>query len=116
MQRFASVIISTLFIAASPTVSASETAMNPTALNNTTQINSVKTSPVDLVYLAYRGYFKDRGIPSSQTLITAYSLGNISAEKLIQAGVETQRVTSDVLEDAEYVSAVESMLNNLKTR
>lgn len=116
MKRFTIAIISTLFIAASPEVIASEISTNLVTKDGTKLTYIAQTSPANLVNLADRGYFKDYGIPSSQALVSAYSLGNISAEKLVQIGVETGRVSPDRLQDRQYISAVESMLNILKTR
>ena len=116
MNRFAVAIISTLLVAASPTVRASETAINSTTLNSIRLRENASASPADLVYLAHRGYLRERGIPSFQALTTAYSLRNINAEKLIQAGVETGQVSPNALNNTGYISAVDSMLNNLKTR
>ncbi|MBE9044559.1 hypothetical protein IQ255_09095 [Pleurocapsales cyanobacterium LEGE 10410] len=116
MKRFAIAIISTLFVAALPTVRASETAINYKTLDSTILIKGAETSPVNLVYLAHRGYFTEQGIPSFQALISAYSFRNINAEKLVQVGVETGRVSPNALNDRGYISAVESVLNTLKTK
>ena len=116
MERFTVVIISTLFITASPTVIASEASAKLATKDGTESTYSAETSPVNLVYLAHRGYFTEQGIPSSQALVSAYSLGNISAEKLVQIGVETGRVSPDMLKSRKYISVVKSMLNTLKTR
>ena len=116
MKRFTIAIISTLFIAASPKAIASDISINLATEDGTKLTYLAQTSPANLVNLAHRGYFKDRGIPSSQAFVSAYSLGNISAQKLVQVGVETGRVSPDTLQDRKYISAVESMLNILKTR
>ena len=108
-------IISTLSVAVSTTVEASEITLD-SEVNDTKLVQKTQTSPKNLVYLAHRGYFSDRGIPSALALVTAYSLNNISAEDLVRAGVETGRVSPNVLKDAKYINGVESMLNNLKTR
>lgn len=115
MKRFTIAIISTLFIAASPKAIAS-LSTNLITQDGTKLTYLAETSPANLVNLAHRGYFSDRGIPSSQAFVSAYSLGNINAEKLVQIGVETGRVSPDRLQDRQYISAVESMLNTLKTR
>ena len=122
MKRFTIAIISTLFIAASPKAIAelaegiASQSTNLVTKDITKSTYLAQTSPANLVNLADRGYFSDRGIPSSQALISAYSLGNISAEKLVQVGVETGRISPNMLKERKYISAVESMLNNLKTR
>ncbi|MGF1481842.1 MAG: hypothetical protein ACFB4I_20565 [Cyanophyceae cyanobacterium] len=116
MERFTSSLISTLLIAAaSPAVQASETTLNAATLNNIKPALT-ETSPNSLVHLAHRGYFANQGIPSSKALVAAYSLGNISAEDLVQAGVETGRVMPDITNNRGYINAVDSMLNNLTTR
>lgn len=111
MKSFTIGIITTLFLSATAIapIQASETAVNP-------RILVVKTSPVNLVYLAYRRYFSDRGIPSSQALVSAYSLGKISASELVEIGVETGRVSPNAASDQRYINGVESMLNSLKSR
>ena len=116
MKRFTMAIISTLFIAASPTVIASETSTNLVTKNSTKLTYLKKTSPANLVNLAYRGYFRERGIPSALALVTAYSLNSISAEDLVRAGVETGRVLPNALKDAKYINGVKSILNNIQTR
>ncbi len=72
-----------------------------------------QTTPVDLVYLAYRGYFKNQGIPSYFGFLAAYQSGEISAQKLVQVAVEANRVSAEVLSDFGYINAVEQGLRNL---
>ena len=118
MKRFTSRMISTLLISAaiSPAVQASETRINAATLDSTRPAYLTETSPFSLVYLAYRGYFAERGIPSYQALVSAYSLGKISAEELVQTGVETGRVSPNTVDDQGYISAVDSRLRTLKSR
>lgn len=118
MKRLTSPIISTLLILAtiSPAVQASESTLNAATLDNTRPAYLTETSPFNLVNLAYRGYFADRGIPSYQALVAAYSLGKISAEDLVQTGVETGRISPNAVDNQGYINAVDSMLNNRKTR
>ena len=118
MERLTLGIISTLLIsaAASPAVQASETTINAATLDSTKPAYLAETSPFSLVNLAHRGYFTDRGIPSYQAFVSAYSLGKISAEELVQIGVETGRVSAKAINDQGYINAVEHMLNNRQTR
>ena len=118
MERLTLGIISTLLIsaAASPGVHASKTTINAATLDTARPTYLAETSPFNLVQLAYRGYFADRGIPSYQALVSAYSLGKISAEDLVQTGVETGRLSPNAINDQGYINAVEKMLNNRKTR
>jgi hypothetical protein len=75
-----------------------------------------QTTPVNLVSLAYRGYFKNQGIPSYGVLITAYQSGKISAQELVQVAIEANRVSAEVLSDSGYINAVEQGLRNLQSR
>ena len=115
MERLTLTLISTLLISAatSSAVQASETRLNAATPDSTRPAYLTETSPFNLVHLAYRGYFAERGIPSYQALVSAYSLGKISAEELVQTGVETGRVSPNAVNDQGYISAVETMLNNL---
>ncbi len=73
-----------------------------------------QTTPVNLVSLAYRGYFKNQGIPSYGTLIAAYQSGKISAQDLVQVAIEANRVSAEVLSDFGYLNAVEQELRTLQ--
>jgi len=73
-----------------------------------------QTTPVNLVSLAYRGYFKNQGIPSYGILIAAYQSGKISAQDLVLVAVEANRVSAEVLSDSGYLNAVEQELRTLQ--
>ncbi len=73
-----------------------------------------QTTPVSLVSLAYRGYFKNRGIPSYGVLLSAYQSGKITAQDLVQVAVEVNRVSAEVLSDSGYLNAVEQELRDLQ--
>jgi hypothetical protein len=73
-----------------------------------------QTTPFNLVYLAYRGYFKNQDIPSYSGLIAAYQSGKISAQELVQVAVEANRVSVEVLSDSGYLNAVEQGLIDLQ--
>jgi hypothetical protein len=73
-----------------------------------------QTTPVNLVSLAYRGYFRKQGIPSYGVLIAAYQSGKISAQDLVQVAVEANRVSAEVLSDSGYLNAVEQALKQLQ--
>jgi hypothetical protein len=74
-----------------------------------------QTTPVNLVSLAYRGYFKNQGIPSYGVFIAAYQSGKISAQELVQVAVEANRVSAEVLSDSRYINAVEQGLRSLQS-
>ncbi len=73
-----------------------------------------QTTPINLVSLAYRGYFRNQGIPGYGVLITAYRSGKISAQELVQIAVEANRVSAEVLSDSGYINAVEQGLRDLQ--
>lgn len=89
----------------------SENPYNSPVLN--TPSSQQKTEPFNLVGLAYQGYFEDQGIPSDQTLIIAYRAGDISAEDVVKGAIQANRLSPDVLKDAEYIGAVDNQLNAL---
>jgi hypothetical protein len=73
-----------------------------------------QTTPVNLVSLAYRGYFRNQGIPSYGVLLAAHQFGKISAKDLVQVAVEANRVPAEVLSDSGYLNAVEQALRQLQ--
>lgn len=75
-----------------------------------------QTTPSNLVSLAYRGYFQQQGIPSYVALVSAHQMRKISAQELVEAGVNANRLSSQFLTDQNYLSAVEFALSNLTSR
>lgn len=73
-------------------------------------------TPYNLVSLAYRGYFQQQGIPSYVALVSAHQMGTISAQELVEAGVNANKLSSQFLTDKNYLSAVEFALSNLASR
>lgn len=73
-------------------------------------------TPYNLVSLAYRGYFQQQGIPSYVALVSAHQMRTISAQELVEAGVNANRLSSQFLTDPNYLSAVEFALSNLASR
>ncbi len=72
------------------------------------------TTPLNLVSLAYRGYFKNKGIPSYGALIAAYQSRKIGAQEIVQVAVEANRVSAEVLSDSGYLNAVAQELRDLQ--
>lgn len=72
-----------------------------------------QTTPFKLVTLAYQGFFQEQGIPSAGGLLQAYRAGDISAEDLVRGAIEANRLSAEVLDDREYMTAVQSYLNVL---
>ncbi|WP_375512506.1 hypothetical protein [uncultured Nostoc sp.] len=96
-----------------------------TAINNTSEIainsnnlsnNSTSVSylqPFNLVNFAYQGGLKQHGIPSGETLVLQTQNRKIIAKDLIKAAVNADKLPSQVLNDQNYLSAVNSQLNAL---
>jgi hypothetical protein len=69
------------------------------------------TEAFNLVSLAYRGEFEDVGIPSYNQLVMEYTTGDLSAEDVVEAGIEDGYLSPAAMEDEEYINAVELQLN-----
>jgi hypothetical protein len=70
-------------------------------------------APFDLAYLAYQGYLRDQGIPSSSRLIFDYKSSRIQAKDIVQAAVNANRLPSSVLADPGYLNAVNLQLMSI---
>jgi hypothetical protein len=87
--------------------------VNPTTLGSSpSYVNQI--TPFNLVNQAYRGYFKAQGIPSYETLIAAHRSGQIRAVDLVQGAIQRNRLSEQILNDQEYLYAVEAQLNGLE--
>lgn len=72
-----------------------------------------RTEAFNLVSSAYRGDFEDQGINSYAVLITNYETGELTAQDLIQAAVESGELSPAAMDDSGYIEAVESQLEAL---
>jgi hypothetical protein len=88
--------------AATPTIAAELTPANAANSNVVRQ-----TPPVTLVNLAEQGYLRNQGIPSSQALTQAIAAGQVTPESLVQAGIQSNLVSSNTLNDRGYLNVVE---------
>jgi hypothetical protein len=70
-------------------------------------------SPVDLAFLAQRGYLKDQGISSYNALETSYQTGTITAKDVVQAAIRANRLPESTLQDRGYLNALDSTLRGL---
>ncbi len=66
-----------------------------------------------MVSSAYRGDFEEAGINSYATLISNYETGELTAEDLINAAIETGELSPGAMEDESYVEAVDNQLDAL---
>ena len=75
--------------------------------------DSFQATPFQLVFLAYRGHFRNRGIPSYDAFLSAYGQGKISEADIVSVGIETNRVPAQMMTDKRYLRAVKSYLDSL---
>jgi hypothetical protein len=81
---------------------------SPFSANATSQ-----TTPFNLANLALNGYFQEQGIPSHSALRTAIALQQVSAEDIVKAAVEENRVSPEAVNDEDYVKGVKMSLKHL---
>lgn len=72
-----------------------------------------RTEAFNLVSSAYRGDFEEQGINSYATLISNYESGELTAEDLIGAAIDSGELSPSAIEDDSYVQAVDSQLSAL---
>jgi hypothetical protein len=78
---------------------------------NSTSANYLQ--PLNLVTYAYQGGLQQHGIPSGEALVLKTLNRNIAAKDLVQAAVNADKLPSQVLNDQNYLSAVNLELNVL---
>ncbi len=94
-------------------VRADTSAYNPTAVGKTPSYIA-RTTPFNLVNMAYQGQFQNQGIPGYQDLIQAYSAKQISAEDIVRGAINSKKLPSEALSDKGYLNAVTTQLNNYR--
>ncbi|MEO0926385.1 MAG: hypothetical protein AAFY63_11010 [Cyanobacteria bacterium J06643_13] len=72
-----------------------------------------RTEAFNLVSSAYRGEFEEQGVNSYAVLISNYETGELTAEDLIGAAIESGELSPMALEDDSYVRAVDAQLQGL---
>ena len=102
-------IATVLLLALTPNIVRSQEA-SPT-LETERQIDAF-----DLVSAAYRGRFKEWGIPAYARLDQAYRGRQITATDLVKAAIEAEQLSAIALEDKSYIHAVDTSLYGLVTR
>ncbi|MEH2382977.1 MAG: hypothetical protein V7K27_29505 [Nostoc sp.] len=94
------------------TTNSSEIAINSNNLSrNSTSVSYLQ--PFNLVSFAYQGGLKQHGIPSGETLVVETQNKKIIAKDLVKAAVNADKLPSQVLNDQNYLSAVNLQLNTL---
>jgi hypothetical protein len=120
MQRSISTLLTALLLSAAllPTAvnaqssKTPQTSLNPYVAN---QSSTNQLSPFNLAYLAYQGYLKAEGIPSTGGLVDALVSGTITAQDVMQAAVKANRLPPQALNDQGYRSALEGQLQGFTT-
>ncbi|ACK65677.1 hypothetical protein PCC8801_1626 [Rippkaea orientalis PCC 8801] len=85
----------------------------PSEINlNTEKKVASELSPVNLVQLAYAGYFTDLGIPSHGGFKNALMSNKIDEEILVITAIKKGRLSSDTLNNQDYLSIVKTELES----
>jgi hypothetical protein len=96
-----------------PAAQAEVAILNPPT--STTETSISQLSPFELVNLAYQGFLSSEGVPVAGGLIAQYQTGSLTAEDLVQAAINTNRLSSEALDDSRYLRAVDTWLGDLST-
>lgn len=67
----------------------------------------------NLTTVAYQGRLSEDGIPGYGSLANGVNSGSITAEDVIQAAVDSGRLSEMALQDSEFVRTVSNSLNRL---
>ena len=70
-------------------------------------------TPFNLVFLAFQGFLETEGIPSSMSLLSAYSNKQVTASDLVKIAVSMNRLPQSTLDDRGYLKAVDTVLEAL---
>lgn len=98
-----------------PVIRAETQATNSTTLNQTPNF-AKDITPFELVSLANQGYFRKQGIPRAMALVSAYQMGRVRAEELVEAAIKANKLSPQFSTDRGYLNAVESLLRMLTIR
>ncbi|MEH2140338.1 hypothetical protein [Nostoc sp.] len=80
---------------------------------NTDSSNVSYLQPFNIAFLAYKGAFKEQGIPSAGRLISEFQIGNVTAKDVVEAAIKAKKLPVQVLNDRGYVNAVESQFRSM---
>ncbi|MBD1911328.1 hypothetical protein [Leptolyngbya sp. FACHB-8] len=72
-----------------------------------------KLSSFNVATLAYQGQLTEQGIPGYASLEAGVNSGRITAEDVVQAAIDADRLSENTLKDQAFVTAVERHLQNL---
>lgn len=71
-------------------------------------------SPVNLVQLAYHGYFTDLGVPSYGGFKDAIISQKVDGETLIRSAIQKGRLPNNSLDNQEYLDLLNMQLQSLR--
>jgi hypothetical protein len=80
----------------------------------TRNITNTEITPFELVARGYQGTYQMQGIPGFSTFLNDASSKKITARDLVKAGVATNQLASETLNDLKYLQAVDFVLLNQK--
>ena len=83
------------------------------ALVSSGQNMSNLIAPNNLVESAYRGAFKDQGVPSYITFLTEIRENKLTAQDLVQSAIAERKLPSDTINNSEYIHGVSVALQNM---
>lgn len=121
MKRLITISLSVMLILAASNPGNAQTRhgqedfVTQTAPSKTPNSPSPHLTPFHLINLSYQGYFKKQGIPSYATFISEYRQNKINARDLVKAGIEHYMLSADMLNDQEYIHAIDSQFLTFST-
>lgn len=71
-------------------------------------------SPVNLVQLAYQGYFSDLGVPSHGQFKHGLITKEIDAETLVRSAIRKGRLPNNTLNNQQYLDVLNMQLQSLR--
>jgi hypothetical protein len=74
----------------------------------------IEITPFELVSHGYQGTYRMQGIPGFSTFISDASSKKITARDLVKAGIITNQLASETLNDLKYLQAVDFVLSTQK--
>ena len=82
-------------------------------VNTVSTHNLVEITPFNLVSGSYQGLFKDQGISSSGSFLTAIRTKKITAEDLVESAIAKGKLPEARLNDTSYLNQVQFMMDGL---
>lgn len=73
----------------------------------------MNVTPFNLVFLGFQGFLSSEDIPPAMSFIRGAKRGTVTPEILVQAAINMNRLSPDVLQDKGYLSSVKRQLNAL---